>query len=139
MSRACPARRIISVSLMSARGCPPIAPRWGACCLSGLAPERTGRIPRPGGYRAAHAEDDHRPRRALAGRSRKAEAEGFAIVDEELELGLRSIAVPIRDRQARTVAAINVSTQSAASPSQRWTREILPAAEGQAARRGFLL
>lgn len=38
-------------------------------------------------------------------------AQGWALVDQELEEGLRSMAAPIRDRQGRVVAAVNVSTQ----------------------------
>jgi IclR family transcriptional regulator, pca regulon regulatory protein len=37
-----------------------------------------------------------------------ARRKGFAISDQEIELGLRSIAVPIFDSRGRTVAAINV-------------------------------
>lgn len=36
--------------------------------------------------------------------------QGYAIVDEELEAGLRSIAVPVLTRNKRVVAAINVGT-----------------------------
>jgi IclR family transcriptional regulator, pca regulon regulatory protein len=36
--------------------------------------------------------------------------DGYAIVDEELEAGLRSIAVPVFNRSNRVVAAINVGT-----------------------------
>lgn len=39
--------------------------------------------------------------------------DGHAIVDQELEIGLRSIAVPVRDAAGRCVAAINIGTQSA--------------------------
>ncbi len=39
-------------------------------------------------------------------------AQGFSIVDEELEGGLRSIAVPITTRAGRMVAAIDVSAHS---------------------------
>lgn len=39
--------------------------------------------------------------------------EGFAINDEEIEIGLRSIAVPIRDQAGATCAAINVSAPAA--------------------------
>ena len=35
---------------------------------------------------------------------------GYALVDEELEAGLRSIAVPVSTRSSRVVAAINVGT-----------------------------
>ena len=37
--------------------------------------------------------------------------QGFALVNEELELGLMSLAVPIRDRAGRVVAAVNVSSR----------------------------
>jgi IclR family pca regulon transcriptional regulator len=39
--------------------------------------------------------------------------DGYAIVDQELEIGLRSMAVPVKDAAGRCVAAINVGTQSA--------------------------
>jgi hypothetical protein len=45
-------------------------------------------------------------------RSAKNHSQGFAIVDDELERGLRSIAVPIVDRGGQAVAALNVSTHS---------------------------
>ena len=63
---------------------------------------------------------------ALGNVIRKARADGFALVDEELELGLRSIAVPIRDRTGKTVAAINVSTQTARFSAEALEREVLP-------------
>ncbi len=43
---------------------------------------------------------------------------GWSIVDQELEIGLRSISVPIRQRNGEVVAALNV-----ACPSSRVTRE----------------
>lgn len=39
--------------------------------------------------------------------------QGFALVDQELELGLRSIAVPVRTASGSVVASINASTQAA--------------------------
>ena len=45
-------------------------------------------------------------------------AQGWSIVDQELEIGLRSISVPIRQRNGDVVAALNV-----ACPSSRMTRE----------------
>ena len=40
-------------------------------------------------------------------------AQGYAIIDEELELGIRSIAVPIGTSFGRVVAAMNASTSIA--------------------------
>lgn len=65
-------------------------------------------------------------RKQLATEIARAAEQGFAIVDEELEIGLRSIAVPIRDRQGKIVAAINVSTQSARFTTEEMERQILP-------------
>ena len=43
---------------------------------------------------------------------------GYALLDQELEVGLRSIAVPVRDLRGQVVAAINVGTHaSRASPA----------------------
>lgn len=61
--------------------------------------------------------------RTLLGRVR---AQGYAIVDEELEEGLRSVAVPVRDRTGDTVAAINMSTSTRRTTVELIRRELLP-------------
>jgi IclR family pca regulon transcriptional regulator len=38
--------------------------------------------------------------------------QGFALLDQELEEGLRSIAVPIHDRDGAVVAAMNISASA---------------------------
>lgn len=40
-------------------------------------------------------------------------AAGWALVDQELEPGLRAVAAPVRDRTGEVVAAVNVSTSAA--------------------------
>lgn len=52
--------------------------------------------------------------------------DGYAAVDEELEIGLRSLAVPLRDRSGRIVAALNASTQSARHSAAEMQRLFLP-------------
>jgi IclR family pca regulon transcriptional regulator len=37
---------------------------------------------------------------------------GYAVLDQELEVGLRSIAVPVRDTRGKVVAAVNVSAHA---------------------------
>ena len=49
---------------------------------------------------------------ALRRELRKIRAQGWALVDQELEEGLRSIAAPIRDADGQVIAAINVSTHA---------------------------
>jgi IclR family transcriptional regulator, pca regulon regulatory protein len=55
----------------------------------------------------------------------QAGADGYALVDQELELGLRSIAVPIRDSRGRAVAALNVSAHASRSTRASLRNEVL--------------
>jgi IclR family pca regulon transcriptional regulator len=41
---------------------------------------------------------------------------GYAIVDQELEEGLRAIAAPIHDHEGRVIAAVNISTHANRTP-----------------------
>jgi IclR family transcriptional regulator, pca regulon regulatory protein len=51
---------------------------------------------------------------------------GFALADQELELGLRSVAVPIRSRQGRIVAALNIGVQAQRISSSELLENFLP-------------
>jgi len=53
--------------------------------------------------------------------------QGWAIVDQELEEGVRSVAVPIRDPSGGVVAAANVSTHASRSTLEHLRRSLLPA------------
>jgi IclR family pca regulon transcriptional regulator len=59
-------------------------------------------------------------------------AAGHAVVDQELELGLRSIAVPVRQSDGRAVAAINVGAQAARVDLVTMTQTYLPILRGAA-------
>ncbi|MDO0914166.1 IclR family transcriptional regulator C-terminal domain-containing protein [Streptomyces sp. DT2A-34] len=59
---------------------------------------------------------------------------GYALVDEELEEGLRSVAVPVRDRTGRVVAAVNVAMHAARRSVEECVREVLPELVETAAR-----
>jgi IclR family pca regulon transcriptional regulator len=52
--------------------------------------------------------------------------QGYAIVDQELEIGLRSIAVPVSGRDGRTIAAINVGTPAARTSVAELHARVLP-------------
>ncbi len=64
---------------------------------------------------------------------------GYAVVDQELELGLRSIAVPVHDAAGRVVAAMNVGTQAARVPLREMERRFLRPLQAAAAELGLLL
>ncbi|WP_342132597.1 IclR family transcriptional regulator domain-containing protein [Hydrogenophaga sp. OTU3427] len=52
-------------------------------------------------------------------------AEGWALVNEELEIGLRSLAVPVKDSAHRVVAALNISVSSGRSSADEMRRSYL--------------
>ncbi|RZT12753.1 IclR family transcriptional regulator [Kribbella sp. VKM Ac-2569] len=56
----------------------------------------------------------------------QARADGYALVDQELELGLRSIAAPIHNSRGRIIAALNVSAHASRSTSTSLCEEFLP-------------
>ncbi|GHA39422.1 transcriptional regulator [Streptomyces purpurascens] len=53
-------------------------------------------------------------------------SQGYALVDEELEEGLRSIAVPIRDRSGRVVAALNTAMHASRHSLRECVTDLLP-------------
>jgi IclR family pca regulon transcriptional regulator len=53
--------------------------------------------------------------------------QGWALVDQELEEGLRSIAVPLLDRTGAVVAAMNISTSAGRHSIDDVLTELLPA------------
>jgi IclR family pca regulon transcriptional regulator len=52
--------------------------------------------------------------------------QGWAAVDQELEQGVRSVAVPIRDASGRVSAAMNVSVHASRMTMQELHAEVLP-------------
>ena len=71
----------------------------------------------------SHTIVDKRQLRAELDRIRLA---GYAIVDQELELGLRSLAVPVRRHDRTVVAAINVGVHAGRVEPKTLAREYLP-------------
>ena len=65
-------------------------------------------------------------RAALRREIERARHQGFAIVDQELEEGLRSVAVPIRDPAGEVVSAINLSTHASRSSVETIEQVLLP-------------
>jgi IclR family pca regulon transcriptional regulator len=57
----------------------------------------------------------------------KVRSSGYCINDQELEIGLRSIAVPLLDREGHAIAAVNVGVQAARVSREHMVNEVLPA------------
>lgn len=56
----------------------------------------------------------------------KVRADGYAVNDEELELGLRSIAVPVRGASGKVLAALNCGAQSSRVSVEQLETTFLP-------------
>lgn len=56
----------------------------------------------------------------------KARADGFSLVDQEAESGFRSISVPLKRRDGRTVAALNVGVHTERVPLDTMHKVFLP-------------
>jgi IclR family transcriptional regulator, pca regulon regulatory protein len=120
-----PTRRIMSITLAVGTRLPAYATSMGRVLLAGLPAddldERLSRIDiQP---LTARTVKDHKSlREAIAASGRQ----GFAMVDQELEEGLRSAAVPIRDAYGEVTAALNVSVHASRASMTALRREFLP-------------
>jgi len=107
-----PARRIMSVSISVGTRFPAYATSMGRVLLAGLgAAERSALLDRT--ELAPLANDTITTRAQLEAELDRVRDAGHAIVDQELESGLRSVAVPIRDRTGRPLAAVNLAVHAA--------------------------
>ena len=69
----------------------------------------------------------------LAAVLREVARRGYALVDQELEVGLRSIAVPVRGGDGSVVAAMNTSIHVSHGDAEAVRRELLPPLRAAAA------
>ncbi|MEU3333716.1 IclR family transcriptional regulator C-terminal domain-containing protein [Streptomyces sp. NPDC006668] len=114
-------RRVMSVNLAIGTRLPAYATSMGRVLLADLPePDRKLGPLRP---LTSHTITDPA---ALAAVLDEVRAAGYALVDEELEEGLRSIAVPVRDRTGRAVAALNVAMHAARHSVEECVGDILP-------------
>jgi IclR family pca regulon transcriptional regulator len=104
-----PTRRIMSVRINIGTRFPAYATSMGRVLLSELDPEQLDEHLTTTDI-AELTSNTITSRKALDEELARVRKQGWAIVDQELEVGLRSIAVPIRHSSGTIVAAINVST-----------------------------
>jgi IclR family pca regulon transcriptional regulator len=64
---------------------------------------------------------------------------GYAVVEEELEIGLRSIAVPVRGASGSTMAALNIGAQATRVSRGQVEQSFLPALLNAASELSVLL
>ncbi len=82
---------------------------------------------------AAHTERTITDPAALKAELARVHRQGWCVVDQELEEGLVSLSVPIRDRAGRAIAAMNVSGQAARTPAPVMVERFLPRLQTAAA------
>lgn len=128
-----PGRHILSVALHVGTRLPAFCTSMGRVLLADLPETDLDRFLARADIRRL-TDRTATDREALHAAIRKAGNDGYALVDEELEAGLRSIAVPVKDRTGGAVAAINVSTQSARLSVADMEKKVLPALRDAAAR-----
>jgi IclR family pca regulon transcriptional regulator len=128
-----PTSRIMTVSINVGTRFPAYATSMGRVLLSGLPDEEL----------EAYLENVELKRlsprtittaSALRAELARAKSQGWAMVDQELEEGLRSVAAPIRDRSGRVVAAVNLSAHASRMSTESVRRQLVPPLVATAAR-----
>ena len=120
-----PVRRIMAVAITVGTRFPAYATSMGRVLLAGLPEPELDRLldaVDPVGLTPRTLTD----REVLRAEIAAARERGWVAVDQELEVGLRSIAAPVR-RHGRVVAAINVSTTVGAASIERIQADFAPA------------
>jgi IclR family pca regulon transcriptional regulator len=119
-----PTRRIMTVAIAVGTQFPAYATSMGRVLLAGLSTDELDRHLDEAELEELTPKtitDVNKLRAAVI----RVAAQGYALVDQELEVGLRSIAVPVRVRE-RVVAALNVSMHASRGSSDGARRELLP-------------
>ncbi|MFF3323970.1 IclR family transcriptional regulator C-terminal domain-containing protein [Streptomyces sp. NPDC002889] len=116
--------RIMSIDITVGTRFPAYATAMGRVLLAGLPPG--GRPPLPPELPALTGHTVTSPAR-LGALLDEVAASGHALVDQELEEGLRSLAVPVRDGAGRVVAALNVAQHAGRDTAEGMSAALLPA------------
>ncbi|MGW3403388.1 IclR family transcriptional regulator domain-containing protein [Streptomyces zhihengii] len=123
--------RIMGVDLAVGTRLPAPVTAMGRVLLAGLPPDGAERrLARFAGAEPGAPGQPDELRRTLDAARR----DGYAVSDEELEPGLRSIAVPLHDRDGRVVAAMNVAVHAAHRSVRDLRENVLPHLSGTARR-----
>lgn len=118
-------RRIMSVNINVGTRLPAYSTSMGRVLLADLSPEQLDNyfIAADLSPLTTHTITDEKKLRELIGEVRE---QGWSLIDQELEQGLRAIAVPLRNASGRAVAALNVSLPSVSYTRDEILSDILP-------------
>jgi IclR family pca regulon transcriptional regulator len=132
-------RRVMSINLMPGSRLPAYCASMGRVLLAAL-PEAEARSLILASDRKANTIHTRTDPDALIDELRLVRRQGYAVIDQELEIGLCSIAVPLETARGRVVAALNIGAPAALAPAAEMAKRYLPAMrEVQAALRQVLI
>lgn len=120
-----PTKRIMSVQIDVGTRLPAYATSMGRVLLAALEPpalQEYFRQARMQKLTPSTVSSERGLRQVLV----KVRQQGWCMVDQELEVGVRSIAVPLHDASGRVFAAMNISTNATRVPEKRLVGELLP-------------
>ena len=132
-------RRVMSINLMPGSRLPAFCTSMGRILLAALAPE-DARLQLEKADRAPRTENTVTDLDALMTILADVRTKGYAINDQEVEIGLRSIAVPLFTSRGRAIAALNLGLAAAEASVGDLVARYLPALQStQAELRKILL
>jgi IclR family transcriptional regulator, pca regulon regulatory protein len=117
--------KIIALAVTIGTRFPAMQTSLGKVLLAGLPPEEVGAVlaqPSRSGITARWQPAPPEREAAL----REVRARGWSLTDEQLALGIRSVAAPLRDGDGRVIAAMNVTVHAAETPVEVLTGDYLP-------------
>ncbi len=120
-----PTKRIMTVAISVGTRFPAFATSMGRVLLAGLSEEELERYLAEATFEPLTARTVTDPAR-LREIIREVGKQGYAIVDQELEEGLRAVAAPIRGSGDGVIAAINVSAHASRVSLTAMRAELLP-------------
>ncbi|MFD8734778.1 IclR family transcriptional regulator C-terminal domain-containing protein [Streptomyces sp. NPDC059618] len=127
------ARGVMSVHVAVGTRLPAYATAVGRAILADL-PEARATEALAGGTAGADSRADVIAPERFRAELDRVRTDGYALVEGELAQGLRCIAVPVRDRDGRTVAAVNVAMHTGRRTTEACVDDVLPELRATAAR-----
>ncbi|WP_296085633.1 IclR family transcriptional regulator C-terminal domain-containing protein [uncultured Agrobacterium sp.] len=118
-------RRVMSIALMPGSRLPAYCTSMGRVLLSSLTVEDR-RVLLERSAITARTPMTLTDIDALLAEIEETAARGYAMIDQEVEVGLRSLAVPLRNVRGKTVAALNVGVAASAGSMQELVERYLP-------------
>jgi IclR family transcriptional regulator, pca regulon regulatory protein len=120
-----PTKRIMSVSLTVGTRLPAFATSMGRVLLAELSADELERLLGDQPY-PPHTSRTVRTLHGLREILRRVRDQGYALTDQELEEGLRSIAVPIRGAHGEVEAALNIAAHAGRISKETMLADFLP-------------